>query len=52
MAKVGCMLKSFDFKESISWCAIIFDSKNIMIQIVVDGRNLVMLTPNVFRRML
>jgi hypothetical protein len=46
------MPEVFDFKELVSWCARRFDSKRRMIQVVVEGKNPVLLTPKVFRRML
>jgi hypothetical protein len=52
LAKVGCMPEAFDFRELVSWCASRFDSKHRMIQVVPEGRNLILLTPKVFRKML
>jgi hypothetical protein len=52
LAKVGCMLEVFYFKELVSWCANWFNSKHRMIKVVVEGRNLILLMPKVFKKML
>jgi hypothetical protein len=52
LVNIGCILEVFDFKELVSWCTQIFDSKTRRIQVATEGKNLVVLTPKVFRRML
>jgi hypothetical protein len=46
------MSRAFDFKELVSWCARTFDLQHIMIQFVAKERNPILLTPNVFMKLL
>jgi len=46
------MPKIFEVEELVSWCASRFDSKSRTIQVAVEGKNLVPLTPKIFKRML
>jgi len=52
LAKAGCTPEVFDFKELVSWCASWFDSKHKMIKIVAKGRNPILFTPKVFKKIL
>jgi hypothetical protein len=42
------MSDAFDFKEIVSLCASKFNSKHQLILVLVEGKNLVLLNPNIF----
>jgi hypothetical protein len=46
------MPEAFDFREIVSLCASKFNSKHRLIPVLAEGKNLVLLTPNIFRIML
>jgi hypothetical protein len=46
------MHEAFEFREIVSLCASKFNSKRRLIPVLAEGKNLVLLTPNIFRRML
>jgi hypothetical protein len=52
LVKVGCTFEDFDFKEIVFLGASKFNSKRRLILVLVEGKNPILLTPNIFRRML
>jgi hypothetical protein len=47
----GCVPNFFYFKESISWCALRFDSRTRIIKVTTKEKNPVILTPKLFKKM-
>jgi hypothetical protein len=41
LAKVGCMLEAFDFRELVMWCAKRFDSKYRVVNTQEDKKTLI-----------